>query len=287
MVVNPMQILKNYNFNTFNSTYVIAEIGINHGGCIKKALEIIDSASRTGCDAVKFQTYISEKRAPKKKFPELYDIIKSCELSLADFEKIKAYCDELGIEFISTAFDEESIDFLNSINMNIFKISSFDLINLKLIKKIASLGKTNIISTGMGAEKEIDNAYKILADNNHCKNAMLYCVSSYPTNYKDVNLISIAYLKQRYKNFIIGLSDHTTGIRVPSYGVALGAQIIEKHYKINDDMSCVDKAVSITEKQMKNLVLNIRFIEEILGKEKKGLVASEKDVIKFRRKDVL
>ena len=116
---------------------------------------------------------------------------------------------------------------------------------------------------------------------------MLYCVSSYPTNYKDVNLISIAYLKQRYKNFIIGLSDHTTGIRVPSYSVALGAQIIEKHYKINDDMNCVDKAVSITEKQMKNLVLNIRFIEEILGKEKKGLVASEKDAIKFRRKDVL
>ena len=287
MVTNPMQILKNYNFNTLNSTYVIAEIGINHGGSIKKALEIIDSASRTGCDAVKFQTYISEKRAPQKKFPELYNIIKSCELSLADFEKIKAYCDELGIEFISTAFDEESIDFLNSINMNIFKISSFDLINLKLIRKIASLGKTNIISTGMGAEKEIDNAYKILSDNNHCKNAMLYCVSSYPTNYKDANLISIAYLKQRYKNFIIGLSDHTTGIRVPSYSVALGAQIIEKHYKINDDMNCVDKAVSITEKQMKNLVLNIRFIEEILGKEKKGLVASEKDAIKFRRKDVL
>ena len=142
MVINPIQVLKNYNFNTLNKTYVIAEIGINHGGSLKKALEIVKSASKTGCDAVKFQTYISEKRAPKKKFPELYDIIiNSCELSFSDFEKIKLYCDDLGIEFISTAFDEESIDFLNSINMNIFKISSFDLINIKLINKIASLGK--------------------------------------------------------------------------------------------------------------------------------------------------
>lgn len=287
MVVNPMQVLKNYNFNTLNNTYVIAEIGINHGGSLKKALEIVDSASRTGCDAVKFQTYISEKRAPKKKFPELYEIIKSCELDLVDFEKIKSYCDEIGIEFISTAFDEESIDFLNSIDMKIFKISSFDLINLKLIGKIASLGKTNIISTGMGLEKEIDNAYKVLSDNTNCKNALLYCVSSYPTDHKDANLISITYLKQRYKDFIIGLSDHTSGIRVPSYGVALGAQIIEKHFKINDEMNCVDKDVSITEAQMKNLVRDIRFIEETLGNKKIDLVASEKDAIKYRRKDVL
>jgi N,N'-diacetyllegionaminate synthase len=287
MVINPMQILKNFNFKTVNNTYVIAEIGINHGGSLKKAMEMVSSASRTGCDAVKFQTYISEKRAPKNHFPELYDIIKSCELSLSDFKKIKLYCDDLGVEFISTPFDEESIDFLNSIGMNIFKISSFDLINLKLISKIASLGKTNIISTGMGITKEIDNACKILSESAYCKNALLYCVSSYPTHHKDSNLISISYLKQRYKNFIIGLSDHTSDIKVPSYGVVLGAQIIEKHFKIDEDMDCVDQSVSITEKQMKNLVTDIRFIEEALGKQKQDLIASEKDAIKYRRKDTL
>lgn len=287
MVINPMQILKNFNFNTNNNTYIIAEIGINHSGSLKKAMEIVCSASKTGCDAVKFQTYISEKRAPKNHFPELHDIIKSCELSLADFEKIKLYCDDLGVEFISTPFDEESIDFLNSIGMNIFKISSFDLINLKLINKIASLGKTNILSTGMGMQKEIDSACKILSENPNCKNALLYCVSSYPTHHKDSNLISISHLKQRYKDFIIGLSDHTSDIKVPSYGVVLGAQIIEKHFKINEDMDCVDQSVSITEKQMKNLVTDIRFIEEALGKQKQDLVASEKDAIKYRRKDIL
>ena len=287
MVIDLLQDLKKFNFNTFYKTYVIAEIGINHGGSLKNALEIVKSASKTGCDAVKFQTYKSEKRAPKKKFPELYNIINSCELSFSDFEKIKLYCDDLGIEFISTPFDEESIDFLNSIGMKIFKISSFDLVNLKLIRKIASLGKTNIISTGMGLKDEIDNACKVLSSNSSCKNALLYCVSSYPTNHKDSNLITISYLKQKYKDFIIGLSDHTADIKVPSYGVVLGAQIIEKHYRINEEMECVDESVSITEKQMKTLVSDIRFIEEALGKEKKDLVASEKDAIKYRRKDIL
>ena len=287
MVIDKWLNLKSFNLNTSFKTYVIAEIGINHGGSLKKALEIVRSASKTGCDAVKFQTYKSEKRAPKKKFPELYDIINSCELSFADFEEIKLYCDELGIEFISTAFDEDSIDFLNSIGMKIFKISSFDLINIKLIKKIASLGKTNIISTGMGLENEIENACKVLSNNDVCKNALLHCVSSYPTNHKDSNLITISYLKQKYKDFIIGLSDHTPDIKVPSYGVVLGAQIIEKHYKINEEMSCVDASVSITEKQMKTLVSDIRFIEEAIGKVKKDLVALEKDAIKYRRKDIL
>ena len=287
MVVNPMKDLKKFKFNTKNNTYIIAEAGINHGGSLKKALALVKSASRTGCDAIKFQTYNSEKRAPKKIFPDLYEIIKSCELSFKSFTEIKKLCDQLGIEFISTAFDNESIDFLNSIDMKIFKISSFDLVNLKLIRKIASLGKTNIISSGMGTKKEIDDACSILGSNSSCNNALLHCISSYPTNHTDSNLITISFLKQRYKDFIIGLSDHTNDIKIPAYGAVLGAQIIEKHYKINDDMSCVDQSVSITEEQMKKLVLDIRFIEEALGKEKKDLVSNEKDAIKYRRNNIL
>ena len=172
-----MKVLKNFNFNTNYSTYLIAEIGINHSGSLSNAINLVKSASNTGCNAVKFQTYISEKRAPKNKFPELHEILKKCELNQSDFSTIKNYCDELNIDFISTAFDEESIDFLNSIKMEIFKISSFDLINKKLLNKISSLGKTNILSVGMGNKEEIESATQILSENPKNKNAILHCVS--------------------------------------------------------------------------------------------------------------
>ncbi len=282
-----MHDLKNFNFKTAFNTFIIAEIGINHGGNINKALELIKSASKTGCDAVKFQTYISEKRAPKKKFSELHDVLKSCELKFSEFLIIKNYCDELNIEFCSTAFDEESIDFLNSIEMKIFKISSFDLINHKLIEKISSLGKTNILSLGMGNKKEIDTASKILERNPKCKNALLHCISSYPTKEEDAHLVTINFLKENYKNFIIGLSDHTVNIKVPAYAAVLGAQIIEKHFKIDENMNCIDESVSITELQMKKLVSEVRLIEKIMGVDKKELTKEEKDIIKYRRNNIL
>ena len=282
-----MKSLKDYHFNTSNKTYIIAEVGINHGGSLKKAIDLVKSAALTGCDAIKFQTYESEKRAPKKKFPALYEIIKSCELPLSDFTTIKDYCDEQKIEFFSTAFDENSIDFLDSIGMKIYKISSFDLINFKLLEKISSLGKTNILSVGMGSVQEIEEATKILKNNPLCKNSILHCVSAYPTNYRDSNLISINFLEKKYGDFLVGLSDHTNDIKVPCYAVALGARIIEKHYMIDNDMVCIDKSVSITEKQMKKLVKEIRYVETILGNEKRSFLESEKDIIKYRRKNVL
>ena len=282
-----MHTLKHFNFKTKFNTFIIAEIGINHGGNIKTALELVKSASKTGCDAVKFQTYNSEKRAPRKKFAELHDILKSCELKLSEFSTIKNYCDDLDIEFFSTAFDEESIDFLNSIGMNIFKISSFDLINHKLIKKISSLGKTNILSLGMGNKNEIASASKILASNPECKNALLHCISSYPTKEEDANLITLKFLKESYKDFIIGLSDHTVDIKVPCYATVLGAQIIEKHFKIDENMSCIDASVSITELQMKKLVSEVRIIEKILGVDKDKLTKEEEEIIKYRRNNIL
>jgi N,N'-diacetyllegionaminate synthase len=279
--------LSDYNFKTVYNTYVIAEIGINHNGDLKTAIDIVKSAAKTGCDAVKFQTYISEKRAPKKKNKELYDILKKCELSFSDFTEIKKCCDEYDIEFISTAFDEESIDFLNDINMDIFKISSFDLINHKLLKKIASLNKTNIISVGMGNKKEIAEAYNILSSNKNTKNAILHCISSYPTPVESAKLASINYLKNEYDNCIIGQSDHTSGIIVPAYAVAAGAQVIEKHYKINTEMDCIDSIVSITEEEMINLVKEIRNIEKIFGSAKEDVLEIEKGALQYRRSNIL
>ena len=282
-----MKKLSDFNLKTHNSTYIIAEIGINHGGSFNKAVDLIEAASKTGCDAVKFQTYITEKRASKKEFPDLHEILKKCELRLEDFKELKKFCDEKKIDFISTCFDEESIDYLNKIKMNIFKISSFDLINRKLIHKISSLGKTNIISLGMGSKEEIENAVRILSKDKNNKNIILHCISSYPTKENDSNLIEINYLKEKFNNCVIGHSDHTNDIRVPCYAVAAGAQVIEKHFKINDDMECIDSAVSITQRQMTELINEIRKIEKIFGSGKKELTEQEKEVIKYRRRDTL
>lgn len=282
-----MHKLNDFGFKTNRSTYLVAEIGINHGGNIKIAKDLVVSAASTGCDAVKFQTYISEKRAPKNKFPDLFNLLKTCELTFSEFEELKMLCNEKNIEFISTAFDEESIEFLDSIDMKIFKISSFDLLNHKLLEKVANLNKTVITSVGMGTEQEIDNAYKVLSKNKKSKNVILHCISAYPTKVEDAQLTQINILKNRYKECVIGQSDHTNDIVVPCYAIAAGAQIIEKHYKLDDNMDCVDSAVSITEGQMALLVNKVRNIEKMFGMPKRLLSFQEKEVLKYRRKNIL
>ncbi|MBV69266.1 MAG: N-acetylneuraminate synthase [Pelagibacterales bacterium] len=282
-----MHKLIDFDFKTVRNTYLIAEIGINHGGNIQTAKDLVVSAANTGCDAVKFQTYISEKRAPKNKFPDLFNLLKSCELTFNEFEQLKMLCNEKNIEFISTAFDEESIEFLDSIDMKIFKISSFDLLNHKLLEKVANLNKTVITSVGMGTEQEIDDAYKVLAKNGKSKNVILHCISAYPTKEDDAQLMQINILKNKYKECVIGQSDHTNDIVVPCYAVAAGAQIIEKHYKLDDNMDCIDSAVSITEDQMALLVKKVRNIEKMFGQPKRLLSFQEKEVLKYRRKNIL
>ena len=168
--------------------------------------------------------------------------------------------------------------------MKIFKISSFDLINHKLLEKVASLNKTVITSVGMGTEKEIDDAYKVLAKNKKSKNVILHCVSAYPTKVENAQLMQINILKNKYNECVIGQSDHTNNILVPCYAVAAGAQIIEKHYKLDDSMNCIDSAVSITEAQMALLVNKVREIEKMFGQEKRLLSFQEKEVLKYRRK---
>ena len=256
-----MKNLKSYGFNTINSTYIIAEIGINHNGDINLAKKLIESAARTGVDAVKFQTYLTEKRVSKDS--PIYDILKKCELSFESFLELKYHCEKFNVEFFSTPFDSESVDYLEKINVKMYKIASFDIVNTEFLKKIAKTLKPIIISTGMSSLDEINNAYNILNLNN--KNiALLHCVSSYPTKEIDSNLSVINKLKVSF-DCIIGQSDHTNDIQVPLYAVCSGAQILEKHYMIDEKMDCVDSPVSITEKQMRELVKQTRRIEKIMG----------------------
>ena len=274
-----MKNLKDFGFNTNNKTYVIAEIGINHGGDINLAKKMIDSVSRTGADAVKFQTYITEKRVPKDS--PIFDILKKCELSFDAFKELQTYSKSLNIDFFSTPFDNDSVDFLNSIGCDIYKIASFDIVNKELLKKVASLKKPVIMSTGMSNLKEINTAYNILTQKTD-KIALLHCISSYPTEENDANLLAISHLKESF-NCVIGHSDHTNDIKVPLLAVAAGAQVIEKHFKIDDNMDCVDAPVSISESQLKELVSGIREIEKIFGDGFMGITSAEKEIVPFRR----
>ena len=274
-----MKNLKKYGLNSTNNFYTIAEIGINHNGSVKNALKLVKSAKKSGANSVKFQTYTTEKRV--KKHSPIFDILKKCELSFNDFKEIKSYADSLGIEFFSTPFDNDSIDFLDSIGVKLFKIASFDINNFKLLRKISEKNKTIIFSVGMANSKEIDKAFNFLSKNNS-KIIILHCISSYPLNPIHANLSVINKLKDNYDS-IIGYSDHTNSIQVPLYAAAMGAQVIEKHYTTNKSYKCVDKPVSIDEKQMTKLVKELDILSKILGNKKMGIREVEKGAKQFRR----
>ena len=198
------------------------------------------------------------------------------------FDKARA----VGITLFSSPFDTSAVDFLDDLGAPALKIASFEMLDFKLVEFAASKGKPIIISTGMANLSEITMLYEFLQKKKIRDFSILHCVSGYPAEPEEYSLQNIADMRERF-NCPIGLSDHTNDIISSLSATALGAVVIEKHYKINDDMSCVDQSVSITEEQMKKLVLDIRFIEEALGKEKKDLVSNEKDAIKYRRNNIL
>lgn len=271
--------LEDFGFDTDNRAYVIAEIGINHGGDIDTAKRLVDSASVTGVDAVKFQTYLTEKRVSVDS--PIFDILKKCELSFKDFKELKEYTEQYDMEFFSTPFDKDSVDFLEDIGCNLYKVSSFDVTNQKLLSEIANTGKAVVMSTGMANLDEIKEAYNILKSGTD-KIAILHCVSAYPTKEEDANLAAICTLKSEFE-CIIGQSDHTNDITVPIYAVIAGAQIIEKHYMIDNEMDCVDAPVSITEDQMKKLVNEIERVVRVFGKGVVGLSEPQRACEIFRR----
>lgn len=272
--------IKQYGFNSNNRTYVVAEIGINHGGDMKLAERLIESAARTGVDAVKFQTFIAEKRAPKDN-PAVLEILKKCQLPFASFRTLKDCAAAHGVEFFSTPFDRESVECLSEIGVNLHKVASMDVVNLALLRDLAATGKPVIMSVGMADRTEIDTAYKTLRAGTD-KIALLHCVSSYPLEESNANLAAIYDLQETY-DCIIGYSDHTPSVEVPLMAVAAGAQIIEKHFRIDSEMACIDASVSITEIQMKILVAEIRRIEGIFGEGGLVLSDAERVTMPFRR----
>jgi sialic acid synthase SpsE len=273
--------LKQYGFNTENRTYIIAEIGINHRGSVEVAKQLIDSAVKAGVDAVKFQTYMTEQRAPKGN-DEIFKILKELELPFEAFKELKAYANQHQVDFFSTPFDKESVAYLESIGTDLYKIASFDVVNHALLREVAKTGKPVILSVGMSNLEEIDVAYNILKEGTD-NIAILHCISSYPTKEEDANLANIYTLQEKY-DCIIGQSDHTNDIFVPLCAVSAGAQILEKHYKIDEAFECIDAPVSITEAQMSQLVQETRRVEKVFGSEVFGVREAETDIVQFRRK---
>ncbi|MFC1809858.1 N-acetylneuraminate synthase family protein [Candidatus Omnitrophota bacterium] len=275
-----MQSIQNSTTDDINRVFVIAEIGLNHGGDMDKAKALIDSAVRANVDAVKFQTYITEKRAPKG-HQQIYDILKECELPFKYFQELKEYSERKDVLFFSTPFDIESLDYLDKIGCTLFKIASFDVGNKDFLLAVAQKHKAAFLSTGMATEDEIREACNIFRMEK-TPLTLLHCISAYPLSECDANLKSINTLASLFK-VPVGYSDHTAGIDVSLLAVSVGARVIEKHYKINEEMDCVDAAVSITEDQMKQLVHKVRKLEIILGSGKLGPKEVEKPVLIFKR----
>lgn len=247
-----------------NKTFIIAEAGINHNGKVDQAMRLIKHAKKAGADAVKFQTYLTEKRVSKNS--PIYEILKKCEIEFKYFKEMKDYSKELGIQFFSTPFDRESAEYLlKDLKLPLVKVASFYSSNNDLLDYISKYKTDIIVSLGMTKMNEVKSLIKKYSKKNLI--ALLHCVTSYPNKPQDSNLSSIYTLNKNFDN-IIGYSDHTNGIEVPIMSIAAGAKIIEKHFMVNKSDIVVDKAVSVDTSDFRVMVKKIRETEKILGNSK-------------------
>lgn len=281
---------------------IIAEAGVNHNGSIKIAKQLVDKAAEAGVDMIKFQTFKAEKLVSKsakqadyqkrnigsKSDDSQLNMLKQLELSPEDHEFLIHYCNDLGIQFFSTAFDMDSIDYLHSLHLNLWKIPSGEITNYPYIKKIAQYHEPIILSTGMCEMDDIFAAIEVLLNNGIKREqiTILHCNTEYPTPYKDVNLLAMQKLRDTFR-VKVGYSDHTNGIEVPLAAVALGASVIEKHFTLDRNMEGPDHKASIEPRELKAMVSSIRHIEQSLGAPEKKVSESERKNIAIARKSIV
>ena len=281
-------------------SFIIAEAGVNHNGKIELARKLIDAAVEAGADAIKFQTFNADmlvsKLAPKadyqkcglKKKETQYEMIKRLELNAAAHDKLITYCKKRKIIFLSSPFDLDSIDLLNTLGLKIFKIPSGELTNTPYLKKIGSLGIRVILSTGMADLREIRYALNILVSSGTRKEdiVILHCNTEYPVPLERVNLAAMITIKKTFK-MNVGFSDHTQGIEVPIAAVALGASVIEKHFTLDKNMDGPDHKASANPDELKLMIKSIRNVERALGSGVKRPTKEEDEMKKIVRKSVI
>lgn len=280
-----------------NHVLIIAEAGVNHNGSLELAYKMVDAAKNASVDYIKFQTYksynIVSKNASKADYQKentgdgsQIDMLQSLELSYEEFGKLKDYCDKVGICFISTPFDLESIEFLDSLDIPFWKIPSGEITNYPYLMSIAKTGRPVILSTGMSTMDDISHALNVLTQNGTTDIKLLHCNTEYPTPYEDVNLNAMKSLYDTF-GYEIGYSDHTKGIEIPIAAVAMGAKVIEKHFTLDRNMEGPDHKASLEPDELSEMVKCIRNIEKALGNGIKEPSKSEKKNISIARKSIV
>jgi N,N'-diacetyllegionaminate synthase len=287
--------MKPLNYTFGNRPFIIAEAGVNHNGDVKLAKKLIDAAKAAGADAVKFQTFQAEEIAVlnsrkadyqyRAKEKTQYEMLKMLELSFDDFRDIKKYCDTKDIEFISTPYDINSVEFLNEIGVNRFKVASADLINKPLIEAVAKTQKLIFLSVGMATLGEIERTISLINDFGNDNIVILHCTTSYPTPYNEVNMNTLSTLKKAF-GLPVGYSDHSLGIEISIMAVSLGAEVIEKHFTLDRTMEGPDHFASLEPLDFKQMVEAVRNVKNAFGSEKKKITDEEKKNIFSMRRSI-
>ncbi|HEY4511328.1 MAG TPA: FAD-dependent oxidoreductase [Candidatus Paceibacterota bacterium] len=275
--------------------FIIAEIGLNHNGSLPLAMELIDRAKEIGCSAVKFQTYRAANRISKEvkgnRYAEklvdteetTYEMLDRLEFGRKEHEQLFTYAEEKGIEIFSTPFDLESVELLESLGCKFYKISSMDLVNLPLIRRVAETGKPMIVSTGMSTLGQIEDAIQTIRNTGNKNVILLHCVSSYPASPHDMNLSVMNTLRTVF-SVPVGLSDHAIGLTVATVAIAKGAQVIERHFTLDRFMEGPDHILSSDVEEMRELVRLSNLIPVIEGRGEKSIVGSEIEAVnKFKK----
>lgn len=274
--------------------YIIAEMSGNHAGSIERAKEIIRAAKEAGADCVKIQTYTPDTitiDCNNEYFhiedgtwegENLYSLYGKAFTPWEWHKELKEEADRIGIDFFSTPFDNTSVDFLEELGFSFYKIASFEMIDLPLLQYVASKGKPIIMSTGMGKLEEIEEAIEAIYKMGNKQLAIMKCSSAYPAKIEEMNLATIADMKQRF-HIPVGLSDHSMGSLSAEVGTALGASIIEKHFCISREIENPDSSFSMTPEEFKDMVNAVRTVEKAKGIVQYGVEKQEETNIKFRR----
>lgn len=279
-------------------TYIIAEAGVNHNGSLETALALVEKAREAGANCVKFQTFRAENTISRYAEKAAYqkettggeasqlDMVKKLELPFDAFLKLKEHCDRIGITFLSTPFDLESVAFLDSLNMPFWKIPSGEITNLPYLLAIANTKKAVVMSTGMCETEEIRTAVDVLKANGTPKITLLHCNTEYPTPYGDVNLRAMETMRAQF-GLEVGYSDHTPGIEIPIAAAAMGASVLEKHFTLDRNMEGPDHKASLEPEELKAMVDAVRHVEAALGDGVKTASPSERKNIAVARKSIV
>jgi N-acetylneuraminate synthase/N,N'-diacetyllegionaminate synthase len=279
-------------------TFIVAEIGVNHNGSIRMAKKLIDAAKDIGSDAVKLQVYKTEriitKYAEKAGYQKettdpqksQYDMLKKLELKPAEVRELHAYAKKRNIVFLSSAFDEESVDLLDSLNVPALKVASGEITNLPLLQHMAEKKRPIILSTGLSSLDEIKEALEVFEEKRIEDIVLLHCVTSYPAKAEDANLKVMDLLRRKF-GFPVGFSDHTLGIAVPIAAVALGAVMIEKHFTLDKTLSGPDHRASLEPEEFRQMVIGIREVQKALGNGVKRLTLQEQEISEAARRSIV